>query len=71
MFDLFIKQKLYKRVENRMRFDLLLSSPSDKISPSELPSDIFMSHLATQLDYFVGEFQALQLIVLVAFCVVE
>ena len=31
----------------------------------------FMSHLATQLGYSAGEFQALQLIVLVAFGVVD
>ena len=31
----------------------------------------FMSHLATQLGYSTGEFQALQLIVLVAFGVVD
>ena len=32
-----------------------------------VPSDSFMSHLATQLGYSAGEFQALQLIVLAAF----
>ena len=32
-----------------------------------VPSDPFMSHLATELGYTAGEFQALQLIVLVAF----
>ena len=32
---------------------------------------VFMSHLATQLGYSAGEFQALQLIVLVAFGVVD
>ena len=32
-----------------------------------VPSDPFMSHLATQLGYSAGEFQALQLIVLAAF----
>ena len=31
----------------------------------------FMSHLATQLGYSAGEFQAVQLIVLVAFGVVD
>ena len=31
----------------------------------------FMSHLATQLGYYAGEFQALQLIVLAAFGVVD
>ena len=36
-----------------------------------VPSDPFMSHLATQLGYSAGEFQALQLIVLVAFGVVD
>ena len=34
-------------------------------------TDPFMSHLATQLGYSAGEFQALQLIVLAAFCVVD
>ena len=34
-------------------------------------TDPFMSHLATQLGYAVGEFQALQLIVLAAFGVVD
>ena len=34
-------------------------------------SDPFMSHLATQLGYSTEEFQALQLIVLVAFGVVD
>ena len=34
-------------------------------------TDPFMSHLATQLGYSGGEFQALQLIVLVAFGVVD
>ena len=34
-------------------------------------TDPFMSHLATQLGYSVGEFQALQLIVLAAFGVVD
>ena len=33
--------------------------------------DPFMSHLATQLGYSAGEFQALQLIVLAAFSVVD
>ena len=36
-----------------------------------VPSDPFMSHLTTQLGYFAGEFQALQLIVLAAFVVVD
>ena len=35
------------------------------------PSDPFMSHLATQLGYSAGKFHALQLIVLVAFGVVD
>ena len=35
-----------------------------------VPWDPFMSHLATQLGYPTGEFQALQLVVLVAFGVV-
>ena len=34
-------------------------------------SDPLMSHLATQLGYSAGEFQALQLIVLVTFGVVD
>ena len=36
-----------------------------------VPSDPFMSQLATQLGYSAGEFQALQLIVLVPFGVVD
>ena len=36
-----------------------------------VPSDPFMSHLATQLGYSAGEFQALELIVLAAFGVVD
>ena len=36
-----------------------------------VPSDLFLSHLATQLGYSAGEFQALQLIVLSAFGVVD
>ena len=36
-----------------------------------VPSDPFMSHLATQLGYSAGEFQVLQLIVLAAFGVVD
>ena len=36
-----------------------------------VPSDPFMSHLATQLVYSAGEFQALQLIVLATFGVVD
>ena len=36
-----------------------------------VPSDPFMSHLATQLGYSAGEFQALQLIVLVTSGVVD
>ena len=38
---------------------------------SMVPSDPFMSHLATQLGYSAVEFQALQLIVLAAFGVVD
>ena len=34
-------------------------------------SDPFMSHLATKLAYPAGEFQALQLIVFVAFGVID
>ena len=36
-----------------------------------VPSDPFMSHLATRLGYSAGEFQALQLIVLATFGVVD
>ena len=36
-----------------------------------VPSDPFMSHLATQLGYSAGEFQALQLFVLATFGVVD
>ena len=36
-----------------------------------VPSDPFMSHLATQLGYSAGEFQALQLIVLATFGLVN
>ena len=36
-----------------------------------VPSDPLMSHLAIQLGYSTGEFQALQLTVLVAFGVVD
>ena len=36
-----------------------------------VPSDLFMSHLATQLGYSAGELQALQLIVLAVFDVVD
>ena len=36
-----------------------------------VPSDPFMSHLATQLGYSAGEFQALQLIVIATFGVVD
>ena len=36
-----------------------------------VPSDPFMAHLATQLGYSAGEFQALQLIVLATFGVVD
>ena len=36
-----------------------------------VPSDPFMSHLATQLGYSADEFQALQLIFFVAFGVVD
>ena len=36
-----------------------------------VPSDPFMSHLASQFGYSAGEFQALQLIVLVVFGVVD
>ena len=36
-----------------------------------VPTDPFMSHLATQLGYSAGEFQVLQLIVLATFGVVD
>ena len=36
-----------------------------------VPSDPFMSHLATQLGYSAGKFQALQLIVLATFGVMD
>ena len=36
-----------------------------------VPSNPFMSHLATQLGYSAGEFHALQLIVLATFGVVD
>ena len=36
-----------------------------------VPSALFMSHLDTQIEYSTGDFQALQLIVLVAFGVVD
>ena len=36
-----------------------------------VPSDPFMSHLATKLGYSAGEYQALQLIVLATFAVVD
>ena len=36
-----------------------------------VPSDPFTSHLATQLGYSAGEFQALQLIVTATFGVVD
>ena len=36
-----------------------------------VPSDPFKSHLATQLGYSAGEFQALQLIVIATFGVVD
>ena len=36
-----------------------------------VPSDPFMSHLATQLGYSAGEYQSLQMIVLATFGVVD
>ena len=42
-----------------------------RIQHGMVPSDPFMSHLATQLGYTAGEFQALQLIVLTTFGVVD
>ena len=46
-------------------------APGPSIGFNRVSSDPFMSHLATQLGYTTGEFQALQLIVLVAFGVVD
>ena len=43
----------------------------ENIGFNTVPTDPFMSHLATQLGYSAGEFQALQLIVLAAFDVVD
>ena len=43
----------------------------ENIGFSTVLTDPFMSHLATQLGYSAGEFQALQLIVLAAFGVVD
>ena len=43
----------------------------ENIGFNTVPTDPFMSHLATQLGYSAGEFQALQLIVLAAFGVVD
>ena len=51
-------------VQNVLFFFLALFRMSNLTDP-------FMSHLATQLGYSAGEFQALQLIVLVAFGVVD
>ena len=48
---------------------VLLQYYSNIMFGAMVPSDPFMSHLATQLGYSAGEFQALQLIVL-ATCVV-
>ena len=43
----------------------------ENIGLNTVLTDPFMSHLATQLGYSAGEFQALQLIVLAAFGVVD
>ena len=43
----------------------------DNIGFNTVLTDPFMSHLATQLEYSAGEFQALQLIVLAAFGVLD
>ena len=43
----------------------------ENIGFNTVPTDPFMSHLATQLGYSAGEFQALQLIVLATFGVVD
>ena len=64
--------------------DVTMVQPSDGTTQDVLSLDLlweyriqhgtngpFMSHLATQLGYSAGEFQALQLIVLAAFGVVD
>ena len=43
----------------------------ENIGFNMVPSDPFMSHLATRLGYSAGEFQALQLIVLATFGAVD
>ena len=43
----------------------------ENIGFNKVLTDPFMSHLTTQLGYSAGEFQALQLIVLAAFGVVD
>ena len=43
----------------------------DFLSEYRMPSDPFMSHLATLIGYSTGAFQALQLIVLAVFGVVD
>ena len=60
--------------------DLMICNTCNMFSPwtffenigfNTVLTDPFMSHLATQLGYSAGEFQALQLIVLAAFGVVD
>ena len=57
-------------LENRIHSDKAWSI-IENIGFNTVPTDPFMSHLATQLGYSAGEFQALQLIVLAAFGVVD
>ena len=53
-----------------LRMDLIPSNFFQNIGFNMVPSDPFMSHLATQFGYSAREFQALQLIVLATFGVV-
>ena len=50
---------------------MFLSLDFQNIGFNMVLSEPFMSHLATQLGYSAGEFQALQLIVLATFGVVD
>ena len=71
-----IKMPSYKYRDSHFK-DKLAIRPSlcpwtfRNIGFNMVPFDLFMSHLATQLGYSVGEFQALQLIVFVAFGLVS
>ena len=61
-------------LQNLTSQDVFVPGPSSEyqdIGFNMVPSDPFMSHPATQLGYPAGEFQALQLIVLVEFGVVD